>query len=655
MDFFRAQEHARRRTKLLVFYFLCAVAVMIAAIYVVCILLFAAAGEYTEASVAAPAVREWWNPEILLWSALAVGLIVGGGSAYKIAALRSGGGAVARSLGGRQVTGATSDPLERRLLNVVEEMAIASGTPMPEVYVLDGEEGINAFAAGNNPQDAAVAVTRGALQRFSRDELQGVIAHEFAHILNGDMRLNLRIAGVIFGLLVLSVVGQILLRGSLYGGMMRGGGRGRGSGGAMAIVLLGLAVIVVGYIGTVFGRMIQAAVSRQREYLADAAAVQFTRNPGGISGALQRIGAAQTRGRLQHGSASGMAHLFFANAVSARMSGLLATHPPLPKRIRAVDPGWDGTFRAKPVAGAEQEREEDPAKQEQPEQQHAAVGRPMGAFGEGGGVLTAAVLLGSIGQVESRQLLFARAFLESLPNALREADADPLRAEAVILSLLLQADEGVRRTQASAVRRLADESLRKELDAIAPLVADREAWERLPLLEHVLPALRETPQHMLQTFFKLIEELIAADRRVSLFEFTLEHLARRRLVPCAERIGGPDPAARPGAVSCVLSAVVDLSAEVPADSKMIFRKAISGLRLGDGLDWRPIQDDSFQQLETALNRLERAPLEFKERFLEACARAITHNRKVSVAEAEIFRAIVVSLDLSVPPVWATER
>src|SRR5208283_107876 len=244
--------------------------------------------------------------------------------------------AVAESLNGRLLTSNTNNPDERKLLNVVEEMSIASGVPMPKVYVLDNEDGINAFAAGHTPSDAAVAVTRNCMTKLSRDELQGVIGHEFSHILNGDMRLNLRLMGTIFGILCLAIIGRVLLQ------TARGGGRGRGQN---PLPLLGLLLLVIGYIGVFFGRLIQAAVSRQREFLADASSVQFTRNPEGITGALKKIGGlGETGSRLSHAHAEELSHMFFGNGVSEPFIGLLETHPPLAERIRVFDANFDGKF-----------------------------------------------------------------------------------------------------------------------------------------------------------------------------------------------------------------------------------------------------------------------------------------------------------------------
>jgi len=278
MDFFQQQDRARRKTKWLILYFVVAVALMIIAIYLAVILIFAGVGShqhhrYTYDEPAAP--FSFWDGEILFCVSIATLAIIGCGSLYKTMALSAGGSAVSEMMGGRLVSSNTKDPDERKLLNVVEEMAIASGIAVQQVYVIDDESGINAFAAGHSTGDATVTVTRGCMHILSRDELQGVIGHEFSHILNGDMRLNLRLMGTIFGILCLAIVGRILLR-----------TRGKNN----PLPLLGLALLLIGYIGVFFGRLIQAAVSRQREFLADASSVQFTRNPDGIAGALKKIG-----------------------------------------------------------------------------------------------------------------------------------------------------------------------------------------------------------------------------------------------------------------------------------------------------------------------------------------------------------------------------
>ncbi|HSY43287.1 MAG TPA: M48 family metallopeptidase, partial [Candidatus Acidoferrum sp.] len=335
MDFFEQQARAHRKTKWLVIYFVLAVAAMIAVIYACMILVFAGAESHHhryDDSYDQQAPFSLWNSQIFFGVSFAVIVIVGAGSAYKTAALSAGGSAVSELMGGRLIATNTTDPNERKLLNVVEEMAIASGVPMPQVYVMDQENGINAFAAGHKPGDATVTVTRGCIRLLSRDELQGVIGHEFSHILNGDMRLNLRLMGTIFGILCLAIIGRILLQTA----------RGREKN---PLPIVGLILVIVGYIGVFFGRLIQAAVSRQREFLADASSVQFTRNPAGITGALKKIGGLGTMGsRLDHAHAEEMSHMFFGNGVSEPFIGLLETHPPLADRIRIFEPTFDGNF-----------------------------------------------------------------------------------------------------------------------------------------------------------------------------------------------------------------------------------------------------------------------------------------------------------------------
>lgn len=300
MDFFERQEKAHRNTKLLVVYFVIGVALLIAAVYVASLLIFAGAGSRHNYYNGEQIPFALWNPKLFFAVAIGTLAVVAIGSISKTAELAQGGSAVAEMLGGRLVNSNTIDPDERKLLNVVEEMALASGIPVPQVYVLDQEPGINAFAAGHSTSDAVVTVTRGCMKLLTRDELQGVIGHEFSHILNGDMRLNIRLMGTIFGILCLAVIGRVLLQ------MRSGSSRDRNP-----LPLLGLVLLAFGWIGVIFGRLIQAAVSRQREFLADASSVQFTRNPAGITGALKKIGGLSYGSKLQAAHADEASHMFF--------------------------------------------------------------------------------------------------------------------------------------------------------------------------------------------------------------------------------------------------------------------------------------------------------------------------------------------------------
>jgi Zn-dependent protease with chaperone function len=275
MDFFKEQDKSRTKTTQLIGLFILAVLAVVLAVYAIAVFIIFFHGARQPGFN--PAEFHWVQPHLGFWVVSVTLLVIFIGSITKIIGLAKGGSSVAENLGGRLVNASTTDPDERKLINIVEEMSIASGIPAPQIYILDREKGINAFAAGYAPNDAIVAVTRNCLKLLNRDELQGVIAHEFSHILNGDMRLNIRLIGFLSGIMVLANIGYLILR-------SRSGSKKSGA----QIVLIGIGLLVIGFVGQLFGRIIQAAVSRQREYFADASSVQFTRNPGGISGALKR-------------------------------------------------------------------------------------------------------------------------------------------------------------------------------------------------------------------------------------------------------------------------------------------------------------------------------------------------------------------------------
>jgi Zn-dependent protease with chaperone function len=338
MDFFGQQDRARTRTTALVLYFVLAVVFIVASVYAASLLILHFTQVAGDPGMPAPVLLSWrsiepWDAQLFGWVLVGTLGVVLAGAAYKTMRLARGGSEVAEELGGRLLADDPTDADERRLRNVVEEMALAAGVPVPKVYVLDDDAGINAFAAGHSATDAAIGITRGGMTLLTRDELQGVIGHEFSHVLNGDMRLNIRIMGVLFGIVCLTVIGRVLLY-----------SRGGGNRGRAPMLLLGVALLVIGALGVLFGRLIQAALSRQREMLADASAVQFTRNPAGLAGALRKIGSVGARITSPHaGEAS---HMFFENGLAKPAFSWLATHPPLAERILALDPGWDGRFDA---------------------------------------------------------------------------------------------------------------------------------------------------------------------------------------------------------------------------------------------------------------------------------------------------------------------
>src|ERR1700722_10218684 len=439
MDFFERQDKARKKTKWLLIYFILAVTAMIVAIYIAAILIFSGVQAHQHRYSDEQPQFDLWNAQLFLGVALGTIAIILTGSSYKTMSLAAGGSAVSENMGARLVSSNSPDPDERKLLNVVEEMAIASGVPVPQVYVMDDEDGINAFAAGHKPGDATVTITRGCMKLLSRDELQGVIGHEFSHILNGDMRLNLRLMGTIFGILCLAIIGRILLQ------TIRGREKN-------PLPIIGLVLLVVGYIGVFFGRLIQAAVSRQREFLADASSVQFTRNPLGITGALKKIGGLGENGsRLGAAHAEEVSHMFFGNGVSEPFIGLLETHPPLTDRIRAFDPNFDGKFPMvryddfdEPAGGISK-----PKRVPMPNLFGTVLGGAILASGDDAQppVIKSRHVLPNVGNPTPLHLKYAEQLRDSLPDQIKMAAREPLDSAALILALILSADENGRAAQ----------------------------------------------------------------------------------------------------------------------------------------------------------------------------------------------------------------
>ena len=344
MDFFERQDHARRQTVKLIVLFGISVAVIIVAVYVVALLITQGGSHAHGPHAAAPI--DLWDPGLLAAVALGTIVVISLGSLYKVSELASGGEVVAQMMGGRLVDPQTTDLAERRLLNVVEEMSLASGVPVPPVYVMDNEPSINAFAAGFRPNDAVVTVSRGCLQYLTREELQGVLGHEFSHVLNGDMRLNLRLIGLVYGILVLSIIGYFVMRSAGWAGSSSRNSDDRRGDNRAAIFFIGLALYILGYLGVLLGNIIKAAISRQREFLADASSVQFTRNPSGLAGALKKIGGLAEGSRINDPHAHEISHMFFGDAFAGSIFNLFATHPPLEERIRLLDPNFDGSYAA---------------------------------------------------------------------------------------------------------------------------------------------------------------------------------------------------------------------------------------------------------------------------------------------------------------------
>ena len=647
-DFFARQDTARRNTtRLVVLFVLAVLAIMVS----IDLLLAATMGYASGGPASGP--RDYWtiatDPGLVGLAVIGTLVVVGGGSLFKIAQLRGGGKVIAEELGGRLLHSDTSDPTEQQLLNVVQEMAIAAGTATPPVYLLDQEQGINAFAAGFTPSDAVIGVTRGTAERLTRDELQGVVAHEFSHILNGDMRLNIRLIGILHGILIIGLLGYFILRASMFSGYRRRSSRDQG-GSAMAFLALGAGLAAVGFFGTFFGNLIKAAVSRQREFLADASAVQFTRHPDGIAGALKKIGGFSAGSSVQSPNAPEASHMFFGRATSG-FSGMFSTHPPLEQRIRRIDPSWDG------MLPEDVERAQAPPRPVAARGDMAGVSAMAGDEGgwhtAGGAHAATAHAVESVGQPSEAHIRYAAQLLESLPKALVSAAHEPYGARAVVYTLLLDRETGPRQVQLAHLAEAADPGVYQETLRLAPLVAALDVRARLPLVEIALPALRELTLAQEQVFRQNVVALVQADNQIDLFEWSLHRILLHDLDAHRgkARPSAVAPRALPSAqAACelLLSMLAYAGRRDAEGARHAFEQGRQSLQMPHAR-LRPGADLRLDALDAALATLEKAAPQAKRRILQAAVTAIVADRTVTAAEAELLRAISASLGAPMPP------
>jgi Zn-dependent protease with chaperone function len=637
-DFFDRQDAARRNTTRLVVLFVLAVVAIMVSIHV----LLAGAFGYLayDARTGGPGWSLLFDPAIASLAVIGTLIVVGGGSLFKIVQLRGGGQVIAEQLGGRLLNPDTTDPSERQLMNVVEEMAIAAGTTAPPVYLLDQEDGINAFAAGFTPGEAVIGVTRGAARRLSRDELQGVIAHEFSHILNGDMRLNIRLIGLLHGILIVGMLGYFVLRMTAFSGRAR---RSRNQGNPLPLLAIGVGLMVVGFFGTFFGNLIKAAVSRQREFLADAAAVQFTRQPGGIAGALKKIGAWAAGSAIRSPNAPEASHMFFGRATSG-FGALFSTHPPLPTRIRRIEPSWDGTFPdVTPVEPAGPPGTARPA---------AVAGfAPDGDAGRVAGQATLA--LDEVGRPSQAHVRYAERLLDSLPGGIRAAAHEPYGARALIYTLLLDRDAALRTKQLQHLQQAADPGVFEETLRLAPVVARLETHARLPVIEIALPALRSLTPAEYRRFKQNVAVLVEADEGIDLFEWSLQRILLHGLDAHYDdakptRVRHERLAPLQPQCEVLLSMLARAGHRDAQAAARAFEAGRQALGLPEAR-MRGAGEADLDALDAALTDLEEAAPQVKRRVLEAVVACIAADRQISVAEAELLRAISSSLGVPMPP------
>jgi len=640
MNFFEYQDKAKKQSRWLLVVFALAVLAVVIAVDLVLLLVFGAPSSPTGQWQPLSAQSISANLPLLAGGGLAAVLVMGMASLFKTVQLRSGGGQVARELGASLLESDPRDPLRRRLRNVVEEIALASGVPVPEIYVLEHEAGINAFAAGYAPADAAITVTHGALEKLDRNELQGVIAHEFSHILNGDMRINIRLMGALFGILLLGLIGRrILIHGRYIG-------RSRDRNGS-AILLAAVGLMAVGYIGLFFGRWIKAAISRQREYLADASAVQFTREPDGIGGALKKI-AVYSEGSFLTADTEEISHMLFGDG---RKMSFFSTHPPLLDRIRRIEPGFrpeelDRLASRLAQGGPKQPEEPVPAGSK------GMSGTPAAAAGGAAGWIGAGGLIDQIGHPNGERILMAAALAASIPDNIRQAAQSTEWAPEVLFYALLDRQSEIREQQLLLIAQHMGQDSESQVRALFAAGHGPTASQRLPLLNLSFPALKRRPPKFITRVLATVQDLVKLDGGVDVFEYLLasvikQHLWESQNPHMVRHSGSLELSSCIPQAGRVLAVLATHGNQDAAAAQSAFDAGMSSLVDGNAPQM-PAVDDWVATLDQDLPKLDDMRASDKQRLVSALLLTVTDDHETIPEELELLRVICSLIHVPLP-------
>jgi Zn-dependent protease with chaperone function len=635
MNFFQHQDQARKNTKKLVFLFGIAVAAICTGIYFV----FAAVMSTKEPGMSL------WQPDTFLTVCVGVILFVGLTSLMKMSSLSGGGSKVCEMMGGRLVSAAAKDANERRLLNLVEEMSIASGVPVPSVFVID-DESINAFAAGHSQDNAAIAVTTGCMNLLNRDELQGVIGHEFSHILNGDMRINIRLIGILHGILFIGLAGTWAMRMAAYSNMGRSR-RSEGGQAALAMFVIGFLLMILGFVGVFFGNIIKAGLSRQREFLADASAVQFTRNRDGISGALKKIHAHVNGSTVSHPKASEISHMYFANGLKSNFSGIFATHPPLEDRISRLEGAqFDGRVEPQHLtdSGA-------------PSTTPAAVAGLASGFSAASSIsIDAESVAEHVGDPSPEHVDYAATLITNVPADLQQAAHFPLDAVALVYIVLLDPVPSVKNHQLECLEKEASQPVFDAVKRLERHSKDLDPRARLPLLEMAFPTLRQMTQGQYKEMMRVIEAMIRADGKLSLFEFALHKIIKKRLAATferghKERVRYKNIRSLSEDIATVLAGLAFVGHPEKSVAQGAFSQGLKSFKPEEQslIGFKEREACTFGALSAALDRLAEASPSIKKQVIDACAHCALADAEVTLEEAELLRAFADSMGCPIPP------
>ncbi len=637
MDFFEHQHKAKQKTKLLVFYFVLAVVLIITVLNVVIFQLGNNSGQFQLTA------KQWFSSPWFAGISLGTVGVIFLGSLIRGIQISGGGQSVAKMVNARAISMDTKDKLERRLINVVEEMSIASGTAIPSLFVMDEEKGMNAFVAGLVPSDTVLVVTQGLLENLDRQELQGVVAHEYSHIFNSDMRMNVRLIAILGGILALGQLGYFLLRSLRYSGRRRSSSSSSNQSG-LVIIGAAVALLVVGYIGLFFGRLIKAAISRQREFLADASAVQFSRDSMGIANALYRI---KTNGKgslLDSSHAEDMSHMCFGSALKfTAFSGLLATHPPIDERIKTLVPGYRPQ-KSSPHQSSNTDTDTDSVTSSFSEGQSSVV------LEDALEIRTAEQMIEQIGQLNPEQLAKAEAIHKSIPEQLHNAAHDSSDAAKLILALITANSDGSTDDLFQPIKNRLTESELKTVSAFSEIIENLSDDLLLPLVNMTIPALKQSNAQQKKDLLATASLLISADKKIKPFEFFLYALLRKNLSKKDAVFSNTTYRKyKPvlNEIQFLLSVIAEAGEENTEEIVSLAMKSFDH-------NWQApatLPTYNAAQLNKSLQKLNQLTHLLKKPLMQTMAEIAMDDGEIKRSEVELIRAAGIYLECPVPPLF----
>ncbi len=638
MNFFERQHKARKKTGILIFYFVIAVLLIVLAVNAVFFLLI------SQISSPPSSLQEWLMEPYWVWVTSGTIFVIFLGSFITSIKLRNGGKAVAEMVGARKVIPNTYELDERRLINVVEEMSIASGTPMPTLYILDDEDGINAFVAGLRPTESVLVVSRGALDNLTRDELQGVIGHEYSHILNNDMRINVRLMGILAGILLIGQLGRLILRSNRSSSSSNNKKGGQ-------LVLIGLGLFLIGYIGIFFGSLIKAAISRQREFLADASSVQFTRNSDDIAGALWKIKQHTGGSLLNNRHSDDISHFCFGESVSAGFFGFLATHPPLEQRINAIDPAYFNKILSSSTIPKVQAPSAPSVESIIPDTGLITGGFLVSESASSEIHTSSSKIVESIGTVNSQQMEFAKAIYQEIPDGIKNDLQETEGAQQLIFCVLLSKLKASKRD--SSIKLIQSEygdefAIRLEQN----INRTESQLSLLMLINMSIPTLKTLAIDQRNKFINQVKTIIEDDKCYTIFEFSLLTILKAHLSELSEK-DVPVKYFKFKPVTNEIKLLLGILARIANKDEQLaelcFKFVITPYKFKNS----ELMDKSLctlSSLTRALEKLNRLSPLLKQSVIQSCVDCILHDGMIFSEEAELLQAISVSLDCPMPPI-----